>query len=89
MRVIGLSSGLPPPRRVLTTGLAVVHENELVYPAAGSAAEAEAAIEDARAMVQVVFPVEIEIISGGGEADLRQMTGDTLRRAAARLGHPG
>jgi hypothetical protein len=85
MRVIGLAGGLPAPKRVISTGLAVVHENELVYPAAGSAAQAEAAIGDARATVQVVFPVEIEILAGGGEAEIRDATETAMRRAAARL----
>jgi hypothetical protein len=85
MRVIGLPDGLPAPRRVISTGLAVVHENELVYPAAGSAAQAELAADDARAVVQVVFPVEIEIVAGGGEADIRDATELATRRAAVRL----
>lgn len=89
MRVIGASSGLPPPKRVLTTGLAVVHENELVYPAAGSAAEAEIAIKDARATVQIVFPVEIEVIAGGGEAEIRDATELVMRRAADKLNRLG
>lgn len=89
MRVIGNPDGLPAPRRVLSTGLAVVHENELVYPAAGSAAEAEAAIGDARATVQVLFPVEIEIVAGGNEAELEEATARATRRAATRLDRLG
>lgn len=85
MRVIGTSGGLPPPKRVLSTGLAVVHENELIYPAAGSAAEAEVAIGDARAVVQVVFPVEIEIIAGGGASEIRDATELVMRRTAEKL----
>ena len=49
------------PKRVTRTGLALVHENEVVYPAAGSAAEAVQAIGDAQGSVQVYFPVQIEI----------------------------
>ncbi|MDK1376442.1 MULTISPECIES: hypothetical protein [unclassified Sinorhizobium] len=89
MRVIGSGSVLPAPKRVVSTGLAVVHENELVYPAAGSAAQAEAVIEDARATVQVVFPVEIEILAGGGEAEIRDSIETAMRRTAARLDRLG
>jgi hypothetical protein len=53
--------GREGPKRVLRTGLALVHENEIVYPAVGSAAEAVQAIEDAKGAVQVFFPVQIEI----------------------------
>jgi len=56
-----LSGGREGPKRVLRTGLALVHENEVVYPAAGSAAEALQAIEDAKGAVQVFFPVQVEI----------------------------
>lgn len=83
MRVLG-SGGVPQPKRVLRTGLAVVHENELVFPAVGSEAEAEAAIADARTTVQMVFPVEIEV-TGGDEDDPEQPAGRIVSRAAARL----
>lgn len=61
--LLGLLGRGPPrgPKRVTRTGLAVVHENELVYPAAGSAAEAVRAIGDANGSIQVYFPVQIEI----------------------------
>lgn len=49
------------PKRVVETGLAVVHEGELVFPAAGSEAQAELALDDRSADITVVFPVEIEI----------------------------
>ena len=55
------------PKRVTRTGLALVHENEIVYPAAGSAAEAVQAIGDLQGSVQVYFPVQIEIRSLGAE----------------------
>lgn len=61
--VIGMlgSGGLQGPKRVTRTGLALVHQNEVVYPAAGSAAEAVQAIGDAQGSVQVYYPVQIEI----------------------------
>lgn len=63
--------GREGPKRVLRTGLALVHENEIVYPAAGSAAEAVQAIEDAKGAVQVFFPVQIEVrvLDAGTSAD--------------------
>ena len=51
------------PKRVLETGLAVVHEGELVYPAAGSEAQAEAALDASAQDITVYFPVEVEIRS--------------------------
>ena len=56
-------SGERRPKRVTSTGLALVHEGETVYPAAGSHAQAVAAGDDAQAAVQVVFPVEIEVMN--------------------------
>ena len=68
--------GREGPKRVLRTGLALVHENEVVYPAAGSAAEAVQAIEDAKGAVQVFFPVQIEIRSIGGDRAAAAGTGE-------------
>ena len=48
-------------KRVLETGIALVHEGELVFPAAGSEAQAELIAEDARTVIQYHFPVEIEV----------------------------
>lgn len=47
--------------RVLRTGIALVHQGELVLPAAGSEAQAERALHDDRAVVTYHFPVEIEV----------------------------
>lgn len=52
---------LPGPKRITRTGIALVHENEIIYPAAGSEADAIQAIDDSRSRVEVYFPVEIEI----------------------------
>lgn len=52
---------LQGPKRVTRTGLALVHENEIVYPAAGNTAEAIQAVTEAKGAVQVFFPVQIEI----------------------------
>lgn len=90
MRVSGIAglSG-PAPKRVIETGLAVVHENELVYPAVGSAAEAEFAAGDARAMVQLVFPVEIEVIAGPAAGEAEREAALALYRAADRIARIG
>lgn len=48
-------------KRVTETGLAVVHQDEVVFPAAGSAAEAELAVDDSESAIVVYFPVEVEI----------------------------
>ena len=47
--------------RVRSTGIALVHKGELVLPAAGSEAEAEAVLDDAQSTIQYFFPVEIEV----------------------------
>ena len=49
------------PKRVTETGLAVVHEDEIVFPAAGASAEAELALDDRESAIVVYFPVEVEI----------------------------
>lgn len=87
MRIRGSAGdgGLTPPKRVTKTGLAVVHENELVYPAVGSAAEAVAASQDSRATIQMVFPVTVEVVSPGDPGESERVAGEALRLAAQRL----
>lgn len=58
----------PGAKRVSRTGIALVHENEIIYPAAGNEAQAVQALEDARTRVNVYFPVEIEIREAGAGA---------------------
>jgi len=56
-----LSDGLSSEAvRVTRTGIALVHEGELVFPADASEAEAEY-VADERYTVHYHFPVEIEI----------------------------
>lgn len=52
-------------KRVVRTGLALVHANEIVYPAAGSQAMATRAVEDAQTSIEVHFPVVIEVTAAG------------------------
>lgn len=87
------AGGREGPKRVLRTGLALVHENEIVYPAAGSAAEAVQAIEDAKGAVHVYFPVHIEIRAVGGDDAAPAGSGDdaadVLANELARAIDPG
>jgi hypothetical protein len=53
-----LSGGV---RRVDKTGLAVLHEHELVIPDRDSKAELSLAIADPRTVVEFHFPVTIEV----------------------------
>jgi hypothetical protein len=50
--------------RVVRTGIALVHEGELVLPAAGSEAAAELVAYDDRVVINYYFPVEIEVRAG-------------------------
>jgi hypothetical protein len=74
-------------KRVVRTGLAVVHENEIVYPAAGSEAQALRAVEDASAEIEVHFPVVIEVMGGGtaAEATAEEAARTETRRLENRL----
>ena len=72
-------------KRVLETGIALVHEGELVLPAAGSEAEAELVADDARAVIEYHFPVEIEIRAGEAPVDLTQIAEYVYDRLARRL----
>ncbi|WP_134495169.1 hypothetical protein [Microvirga pakistanensis] len=60
--------------RVTRTGLALVHEGELVLPAAGSEAQAEQVIASDRTMVRYRFPVEVQVVTGGGGVSLDRLT---------------
>jgi hypothetical protein len=71
--------------RVLRTGIALVHEGELVLPAAGSEAQAERAAADARAVIHYYFPVEIEVRAAGGGDDIEAAAREALLRLARGL----
>ena len=71
--------------RVLSTGIALVHEGELVLPAVGSQAQAERVADDARSMIQYIFPVEIEVREAASSVDLEQVVDITLRRLVRGL----
>ncbi len=72
-------------KRVVRTGLALVHENEVVYPSAGSRAVAELAVDDASADIELHFPVVIEIIDSAAEARAAGVAESVSREAQERL----
>lgn len=71
--------------RVLRTGIALVHEGELVLPAAGSEAQAELVADDARAVIHYYFPVEIEVRAAPASTDFEAVIQEALRRLAQGL----
>ena len=76
-------------KRVLETGIALVHEGELVLPAAGSEAQAEVVADDARAVIHYHFPVEIEIRAGEEPADIEKIARYVYERLIRRLKETG
>jgi hypothetical protein len=73
-------------KRVVETGLAVVHTDEIVYPAAGSEAQAELAVEDRQADVVIYFPVEVEVRMGEADhAAMRRVAEDVFHDLARAL----
>ncbi|HYF90095.1 hypothetical protein [Azospirillum sp.] len=83
-----LAGGTPPqqnePKRVVRTGLAVVHEGETVYPAEGSEADI-VAFEVGDRAVLVYYPVHVEVRLA--EFDARQVS-DMIKDAFAEFtGH--
>jgi hypothetical protein len=71
--------------RVIRTGIALVHEGELVLPAAGSAAQAEQVLDDERAVVHYHFPVEIEVRGAVSTVDVEAIVDRALGRLAQGL----
>jgi hypothetical protein len=64
--------------RVLETGIALLHKDEIVLPAAGSEAVAELAASDERTVINYYFPVEIEIRGGTEEPDPKEALDSAL-----------
>lgn len=75
----------PKAKRVLETGIALVHRGELVLPAAGSDAQAAVAGADARTMIEYHFPVEIEIVGAAAPIDLDAIARHVFDRFNRRL----
>jgi hypothetical protein len=68
--------------RVRRTGIALVHQGELILPAAGSEAQAEMVANDDRANIVYRFPVHIEVRAGGRAIDVDAIVEETLARLA-------
>jgi hypothetical protein len=73
------------PARVTRTGIALVHAGELVLPAAGSEAQAEAAVDDPRAVIEYHFPVEIEVRGPAAPPNLQAVVDAVMDRLAEIL----
>ena len=73
------------PARVTRTGIALVHQGEVVLPAAGSEAQAEQAVGDSRATVQYFFPVEVEVRAAPDGPPAQEIVDLTLNTLASGL----
>jgi hypothetical protein len=71
--------------RVERTGLALVHEGEVVLPAAGSEAEASLVMADDRTVINYYFPVEIEVRGAASVRDPRSVIERALLKVASGL----
>lgn len=71
--------------RVERTGIALVHEGELVLPAAGSEAQATQVTEDAQSVIHYYFPVEIEVRAAPEPMDTDEIVQATLNHLAQSL----
>lgn len=71
--------------RVRRTGIALVHAGELVLPAQGSEAEAEAVPFSDRTAIHYHFPVEIEVVDLSQPVDQDQIADHTLERLLGGL----
>ncbi len=86
-----MTSDLTPPSggtdavRVDRTGIALVHEGEVVLPAAGSEAAAGRVAEDARTTIAYYFPVEVEVRATGSDVDAESIASLALTKLAAFL----
>lgn len=73
-------------KRVLETGLAVVHRDEVVFPAAGSEAQAELALDDQESAIVVYFPVEVEIRTAPADVgEMRRIVEEAMQDLAGAL----
>lgn len=72
--------------RVRRTGIALVHEGELILAAPGSEAELEPAEAGAGPVeVRYVFPVEVEVRGAGAPVDADSIAELALRRLTQGL----
>lgn len=73
--------GLSRPKRVTQTGLAVVHENELVYPAASSQARAVELADDGSGTT-LLFSAELEVVHAPPDGEAEQVSSGLLAQTA-------
>lgn len=71
------------PKRVVRTGVALVHENEIVYPAAGSEAQVREVLNDPSNNVALHFPVIIEVY-GEEKSSTDEVNEDVVMNAIDR-----
>jgi hypothetical protein len=72
--------------RVRRTGIALVHEGELIMPAPGSEAVLGADAGSGSESAQYVFPVEIEVLSPPDPPDVQAVVDEALSQLARSLG---
>ena len=89
-----MTGGSPPgsrgrAKRVLRTGLALVHEGELVFPAAGSEAAAERVARDAAQEIHYHFPIEVEVRRANDAREIERAIDEALAALADRLQRSG
>lgn len=68
--------------RIERTGLALVHEGELVLPAAGSEAVTTVVAHDRQLIVNYFFPVEIEVRGAAEQLDPDEIVARAMRGIA-------
>jgi len=80
------SGEAPRPRGglVLQTGIALVHQGEMVVPASGSEAEIALAEQDARNEIHVHLPVVVEVHGSDQHARAMEQTIDEAMRRLRR-----
>jgi hypothetical protein len=71
--------------RVRRTGIALVHEGELILPAAGSSAQAERVVADSQSVIHYHFPVEIEVRGSSEAQDPEEIVHRLLEQLADLL----
>jgi hypothetical protein len=84
----GNDRGGPEPQalRVTDTGIALVHQGEVILPAAGSEAQGELAADDARTVIEYYFPVEVEVRAAPAAVSADDIVGQTLSYLIDGLG---
>ncbi|MFD7080691.1 hypothetical protein ACFYXV_20165 [Streptomyces sp. NPDC002181] len=77
-----------PGDRVDRTGIALVHEGEYIVPAPGSEAVVSRR-SDAGQVVHYHFPVEVEVVGGLQDHDVRRIAAHVFEELDRELGSRG